>query len=136
MQRRPDFANLCGMMMCHVVVLLMASADCILAQPKRRARIYFLKGIGVLIGPCKRDAMSSKITLVQLSDLCGVPAVSLHQWISGKRVRLSTRYQRAQIGPARGGRFSFDNCVEVCLIAAQAKANVPLVQAAARTRGV
>ena len=77
----------------------------------------------------------TKITMAQLSELSGAPEVDLHNWIA--RLPLATKYERAKTGPARAGRFSRENALELTMISRLIKdTDMPPSAAAARVRGL
>jgi hypothetical protein len=71
-----------------------------------------------------------KITMAQLCAVCGTTEKVLHHWL--ERLKLSTRYAKAKTGPARNGRFTRENVVELALIARLVRVGLGPSIAAAR----
>ena len=56
----------------------------------------------------------SKITIAKLSQVAGTTVVTLNGWLA--RLDLSTDFEQAKAGPAKQGRFSRENALELALI--------------------
>jgi hypothetical protein len=60
--------------------------------------------------------------MAQLCAVCGTPEKVLHHWL--ERLKFSTRYAKAKTGPARNGRFTRENAIELALIARLVRAGL------------
>ena len=72
----------------------------------------------------------NKITMAELSGLAGTPEQDIHNWL--KRLDLATDYGKTKTGPARVGRFTRQNALEISLIARLVETGMTPSAAAAR----
>jgi hypothetical protein len=74
----------------------------------------------------------TKLTIAELSKLTDRSEDVIHNWLA--RLDLTTKYQRAKAGPAREGRFTKMNAMEMVLISRLVEAGMAPGPAAERVR--
>jgi hypothetical protein len=77
--------------------------------------------------------MATKIRMNELATLSGVPPLTIHNWLTKRRIPLVTEYAPALLGRAaeQTGRFTKANAMEITLIGHLVKGGMTPTAAAA-----